>query len=180
VRISKSSGQLKGNDLAITGIVIPVAPFALGALILGFMILTSSWTHHTPAHVICGSKLSNLGKALLIYANDYDDKFPTPSKWCDLLIENGEVTHDTFRCKSVRKGPCNYAMNKNVERKKIADFIPDMVLLFETYPGWNQVGGPEILTTDNHKGKGCNVLFMDTHVEFIKTADLHRLKWTAE
>jgi len=70
-------------------------------------------------------------------------------------------------------------MNKNIEKLGTAA-PPDMVLLFETYPGWNQVGGPEILTTDNHQGDGCNVLFVDSHVEFIKTEYLNDLKWTAE
>ena len=42
---------------------------------------------------------------------------------------------------------------------------------------WNQVGGPEILTTENHKGKGCNVLFADGFVRFVKTKNLGKLKW---
>ena len=33
----------------------------------------------------------------------------------------------------------------------------DMVLLFQTKAGWNQHGGPELLTFDNHDPKdGCN------------------------
>lgn len=70
-------------------------------------------------------------------------------------------------------------MNKNME--KLGTKAPsNMVLLFESYPGWNQSGGPEILTTDNHHGEGCNVLFNDLHVEFVKTEDINDLKWTAE
>ncbi|HUS72429.1 MAG TPA: hypothetical protein VMY06_05120 [Sedimentisphaerales bacterium] len=42
---------------------------------------------------------------------------------------------------------------------------------------WNQVGGPEILTTSHNRGRGCNVAFVDTHVKFVKTADLAKLKW---
>jgi prepilin-type processing-associated H-X9-DG protein len=45
---------------------------------------------------------------------------------------------------------------------------------------WNQFGGSELLTTDNHKGEGCNVLFNDLHVEFIKTERLGELKWDVE
>jgi prepilin-type processing-associated H-X9-DG protein len=55
--------------------------------------------------------------------------------------------------------------------------LPNVVLLFETHPGWNQVGGSEILTTENHRGDGCNVLFVDSHVEFVKTQALSRLRW---
>jgi len=49
--------------------------------------------------------------------------------------------------------------------------------LFESKPGWNQHGGPELLNPDNHNGKGCNVLFNDAHVEFVKTEDFNDLKW---
>jgi prepilin-type processing-associated H-X9-DG protein len=52
-----------------------------------------------------------------------------------------------------------------------------MVCLFETYPGWNQVGGSEILTTTYHNDNGCNVVFLDGHVTFVLKKDLHKLKW---
>ena len=42
---------------------------------------------------------------------------------------------------------------------------------------WNQVGGPEILTTENHKGEGCNIGFADGHCSFVKTGDLDTLRW---
>ncbi len=45
---------------------------------------------------------------------------------------------------------------------------------------WNQVGGPELLTTENHEGKGCWVLFNDWHAEFVKAERLAELKWGAE
>ena len=70
-------------------------------------------------------------------------------------------------------------MNKNLEKLDLRS-PPNMVLLFETHPGWNQSGGPEILTTDNHNGEGCNVLFLDNHAEFVRTEDLNKLRWTVE
>ena len=42
---------------------------------------------------------------------------------------------------------------------------------------WNQVGGPELLTTEHHKGEGCTILFGDGHVKFIKAEELKDLKW---
>ena len=42
---------------------------------------------------------------------------------------------------------------------------------------WNQAGGPEILTTQNHNGKGCNVVFADLSIKFITPHELDKLKW---
>jgi hypothetical protein len=53
-----------------------------------------------------------------------------------------------------------------------------MVLLFETKAGWNQHGGPELFTFDNHDPKGGCVLLNDGTVKFIRTKEeLHQLRW---
>jgi|GEM_PF-1102549 len=44
---------------------------------------------------------------------------------------------------------------------------------------WNQVCGPERIDVSAHKN-GCNILFGDMHVEFVKTQDLPSLRWVAE
>ncbi|MFB0552918.1 MAG: hypothetical protein ACETWQ_06330 [Phycisphaerae bacterium] len=45
---------------------------------------------------------------------------------------------------------------------------------------WNQVGGPELLTMENHKGEGCNVVFGDWHVEYMRAERIGELKWDTE
>ena len=57
---------------------------------------------------------------------------------------------------------------------------PDMVLLFETKGGWNRPAGPETANTGNCRPDGCNVLFNDGSVTFVKTKDLGKLKWKVE
>lgn len=178
VRIQKSSGQLTGSGLAIAGIIIgPVWLPVMGCLI-GILIPTLSNVKKLSYQTTCAINMSNLGKAMLIYANDYEQKFPTSEHWCDLLLFHADAEFSMFCCKGSPGGPCNYAINKNVEELGTSS-PPDMVLLFETNrPGWCQDGGPEILTTNHHNGEGCNILFVDGHVEFVRTKDLNRLKWT--
>jgi len=67
-------------------------------------------------------------------------------------------------------------MNPNCEPNSPTD----MVLLFETKGSWNQFGGPEILTLENHKGEVCCVLFNDGQVEFVRAERLGQLKWVVE
>jgi len=168
-RIHRSKGRLNGIGHAIAGTHI--------SFLIGFLFITSIPRIMSIApRMVCGSNMSALGRAMLIYADDFDGKLPTPSKWCDLLIEHGNVTKEQFKCPGSYKGPCNYAMNKNIEKMGL-NGPPDMVLLFETYPGWNRVGSSEILTTANHRGEGCNVLFMDFHIYYEKIQDLQKLQW---
>ncbi len=177
VKISQSKGQLKGIGLAVTGIALPVVLLPLVPCLMGILFPALARTRQLALRVHCAANMSTIGKAMLIYANDFDDKFPISSKWCDLLIEHADVTPSTFRCKGAHEGPCNYAINKNIENFNSGNAPHDMVAFFETKPGWNQVGGPELLSTENHQGEGCNVLFIDNHVLFIKTKDLKNLKW---
>ena len=156
--------------------------FAVSGMLLGLVFLPF-WVWHLPSNPFtarkrCAANLRALGRAMLIYAGDYDEQWPTADKWCDLLIESKGSTERNFKCPANKKKRCSYAINPNASKR--SNFHPRLVLLFETETGWNQFGGPELLTTDNHNGKGCNVLFNDNSVEFVKTQELAQLKWKAE
>ena len=175
VKIEKSGGRLKGKGLAIAGIAAPaaLAPFAL---LMGILMPALFRVRCLAQRIVCNTNLKQISVTMQLYAQDNDDNYPTASKWCDLLIENYDIDKKTFRCLSTSEGPCNYAMNPNCA----PDSPGDVVLLFESRAGWNQSGGPELLTIENHQGDGCNVLFNDGHVNFIKSEDVNDLKWTTE
>ena len=68
----------------------------------------------------------------------------------------------------------DYAMNPHCRK----DSPGDMVFLFESKPGWNQHGGPELFTFDNHDPKGGCVLLNDGTMKFIRTKEeLNQLRW---
>ena len=178
-KIRKGNGRIADRVSATLGIVMAGISFTFL-----FVCLIVTPAKRPPPISICGSHLHRLGIVMRLYANDFDGKYPTSDKWCDLLVENYDERHyvdaKTFICKSALRGGdknrCHYAINPKAEPNS----PPDMVLLFETKGGWNQFGGPEILTTENHKGKGCNVLFNKGRVEFVKPERLGELKWEVE
>ena len=106
--------------------------------------------------------------------------YPTPSQWCDEIRLSYPVftVEDWWKklhvCPSAGEGKNHYAMNPLCK----PDSPGDMVLLFETKAGWNQQGGPELFTFDNHDPKGGCVLLNDGTVKFIRTTEeLHQLRW---
>jgi hypothetical protein len=182
IKIGISNGLLKGKAMAITGIVLPgvcLVMIAILGVLASILMPALSRIKSQSYQIVCGANMKGLGMAMLVYASDYDEKYPTPEKWCDLLIENADVLEKSLICKGDKVGPSSYAMNKNICMLG-PKAPPQMVLLFESMPGWNLVGGPEYLNTGNHNGDGCNILFNDMHVEFVKTDDLNDLAWTPE
>jgi len=119
--------------------------------------------------------LKALGTGMSIYMDEHGGAYPPADKWCDVLIElvSRDASGDIFKCPTGGKGRCDYAMNSRVDRWS----APNVVLLFESTGGWNLAGGPELLTTKHHKDMGCSVLFVDGHVEFVKTGLIPRLRW---
>jgi hypothetical protein len=76
VRIEKSGGRLTGRGFAIAGIVVPSVSLPLIALLMGIMMPALARTRQLAFRMVCGTNLSGIGKAMLIYANDYEDELP--------------------------------------------------------------------------------------------------------
>jgi len=136
---------------------------------------------HPPVHghVACMANLRQLGLCLIVYSDDNEGQYPSPERWCDVLIAHWHADRDLKKhlcCPQAEMGPCNYAMNPAADPCS----APDVVLLFESKPGWNQFGGAELLTTDNHKGQGCSVSFVDGTVRFVKADEIDGLRWKDE
>ena len=142
--------------------------------------------------VQCAANLRNLWHRFLLYSKaeemfqkDSTRKhkmvYPLQTEWCDAMtlaypsagmpVRNIMAPHV---CPSTADGKNHYALNPNCK----PDSPADMVLLFETKAGWNQHGGPELFTFDNHDPKGGCVLLNDGTVKFIRTKEeLRKLRW---
>jgi hypothetical protein len=83
--IGLSGGRLTGPIFPLAGILTP-------AILLGLSLLFALPTipRSTAYRMVCGTNLSGMGKAMLIYANDYDDKLPragsTDSVWTGRVL----------------------------------------------------------------------------------------------
>ncbi|MHC4574169.1 MAG: hypothetical protein ACYS76_08565 [Planctomycetota bacterium] len=176
VVIRKNKQRLKGTSLAVAATLVGVAAAIL------IIVAIKTMPRCTAIRLVSGTDLKGLGLALSAYARDYDGRYPPADKWCDVLIRGYKVPPDIFVWDQSDAviGESSYAMNKSVAGRKPSELPGDVVVLFETKGGWNQSGGPEILSTENHKGKGCNILFNDGSVRFVKTGQLDALKWKVE
>jgi len=107
--------------------------------------------------------------------------YPAASRWCDEVVDalrnkgwHEKQVMEPFMCPARERGKSHYAMNPKCK----IDSPSDTVLLFETKAGWNQHGGPELFTFENHDPKGGSVLLNDGTVKFIRTEEeLKQLRW---
>ena len=152
---------------------------AIIALILSFVLPTLNTGHPHPPQRLCRIHLRQLDIGLLLY-HEENEVWIDKKSWCDLLEPYlGDGYRDVFLCPEDKTGPCSYAMNENIPAG--ANELPgDMVLLFESAPGWNQTGGADDVVTDRHKRPGANIAFADGHVKFVPAEDIPNLRWTVD
>lgn len=94
----------------------------------------------------CGTNMSSIGKVLLIYSNDYNDELPPD---LETLIRTVEMTPKGLIC------PATGLRESYVYRgaSLTTSAPPWMITVYEK--------------AGNHGGDGRNVLFLDSHVEWL-------------
>jgi hypothetical protein len=73
VIIEKSGGRLTGTNFSILGIIVPVLAFFWMSMLA---LPAFSGSRQLSTRMTCGRNLSDLGKAMIIYSNDYDNELP--------------------------------------------------------------------------------------------------------
>lgn len=87
VRIEKSGGRLTGKGFATVGIAASVVVF----FVIGITTPAFARAREISFRMVCNRNLSGIGKAMLIYSNDYDDEMPRAggrnSRWSNSIPE---------------------------------------------------------------------------------------------
>lgn len=125
----------------------------------------------------CPRNLQWLSYRLKEYITEHNDTLPYAENWSEELLGQDWRPCLTCPCDETADRMISYALNRNVAGMKQSELPKDVVILFETKAAKNPVGSEEIITANNHKGKGCVVLFADMHVEFIRAEDFNDLRW---
>jgi len=98
---------------------------------------------------LCGTVLSGMGKGMLIYANDHEDKWPPNLQ---TLVETVEYPRSDLICPAMRHKP-QYESYVYRGADTGGTSVEPMIIMVHDRTG-------------NHKG-GRNVLFVDSHVEWV-------------
>jgi len=178
VMIKASGGRVGGRRLALLGIIVPIVSAAA-------FLRTSPGTCCecvlvSPAQQ-CRSNIIQLAGEINKYRDGNEGRFPQAEKWCDILLEQTKPDESLFSCPHDEGARCSYSLNKYAAEAG-SDLPGDMVLLFESGPGWNQVGGPELFTAphESRRGSAGNVAFANGKARFVFEEDVDSLNWKGE
>ncbi len=174
VMIKASGGVLAGRRLALLGIIVPI--------VVTVAFVRSSPPSDEEQQVLpstqCIANIRQLADLLSEYRRDNDGRFPKAEKWCDILLEQTKTDESLFTCPLQKGARCSYSLNKYAAEAG-ADLPEDIVLLFESKPGWNQVGGPELFIAQHETRRGTAgcVVFANGKARFVFEDELDTLKW---
>jgi hypothetical protein len=143
-------------------------------------------------HVIdsarCRGNIFVLGKSIRAYCEKHNGEFPEASKWCDLLVNSvndipGFSKH-SFNYPPEQHSFYGFSFNKNIYTKKLNEVDPNVVLVFESEPGWNQFSGREMFTLNRTRHlfskRGGYVLLAEKNggqVKFVTRNEEKNLRW---
>jgi type II secretory pathway pseudopilin PulG len=178
VKISRSQGRLEGTAIAIAGIAVS-AVFIVMMPIMAAMLLPALARAKSKAQSVqCLNNVKQLNLAIIMYADDYQGKLPSPENWCDLVKPYLGGSDAAFKCGAQPNARCSYAFNASLAGRKISD-VPapaETILVFSSDDGWNQSGGEAVLEPHRHGNiftYGC----ADGHAEVRRQGVLSHLKW---
>ncbi len=179
--ITQSAGRLKGNGLAIAGIVISTVSLIMLLIAFLIAILTPALSHakHQARSAVSVNYTRQLCLATQLYCQDNDDKFPSPDNWPELLsnyIKDEKILNSPFDYHARRA--C--AMNDRLNGRKLTDIKnhAQTVLIFEAKFGSPPAGGPDLLPEVPRGKNGYVIGFVDSHIEFVQQERVDDLIWT--
>jgi hypothetical protein len=172
----------KTSRLAIAPFLLAILLITIGAFYIGGRNLNRLVYAPMEKMRACGDNMSQLRSALRDYASNNSGRLPTGSRWCDILREEMKVSQGTFICQTsnIQVGQSSYALNQNIAGMKLTEIPRDVVLLFESTPGWNQTGGPELIRSDNHivaQSERFNVILIRDRVVGYSKGYENELRW---
>ncbi|HAB15297.1 MAG TPA: DUF4190 domain-containing protein [Verrucomicrobiota bacterium] len=179
VRINNSEGRLKGQGLAITGIIVSGLMLLLVPVLAG-MLLPALAKAKAKAQIIASvNQVKQIGLAARIYETDHEGKFPLAANWNDTLRPLlGEDADKILRRPAARESSCGYGYNALVAGLLSSKVDPATVMFFELeFPRDNAVGGEELLRQPEGRGDRVVVGLADGSVVQLRAENLSELRW---
>ena len=148
-KIKKQPGLFKGRGLAIGGIITSSVLFFLSIILSVVLILMPALgkAREMAEEIMCASQLNGIGKAFMMYQNDFDGQNPPDLQ---ALVETVDVDASVLVCPCTddKEGEISY-IYRGADLDSSAP--GDMILAYDKH--------------ENHPNGSINILFAGIHVQ---------------
>lgn len=124
----------------------------------------------------CLSNMKQQGTAMMMYAQDYDERFPAePDKWIDAVYSYVKQEH-VFKCPSLRETEFGYAFYTRLAGKPSENLTnaATVEMIFESVDRRKNATGNKAKFSTRHDGLG-NIAFADGHGKALRRESLDAL-----
>jgi len=155
VKIGNQPARYGGKGMAIGGVCTGALSIVMVPVLISILLPSLSRARELSKRSVCAANMKGIGQALYIYAQDEPKgMFPEAgADWMGRLINAGNTTPKQFVCPST------------------ADTLGDCSYIY--VPGYGVNGDPKQIIVyepiENHGGEGGNILYLDGHVQFVKS-----------
>jgi hypothetical protein len=176
VKINDSRGTLRGGGIALAGIIISVIFMLLLPVEMLLPVLGAAKQRAEAIRSIANER--QLALAIRIYASDHANHFPPAANWCD-AIKSTMPARVFMRPGGNPSSECGYAFNAALGGMDVNKVDSHTVMIFESDGGWNANGGPELMVTRGHGGRGrlTGVAFADGSIQAELLSQVNTLVW---
>lgn len=180
-KIKKSAGAIRGQGLAIAGIILSalgVLMLALAPILVAILLPAIAAARDQARAVMCMSNLRQITTAAQAYAADMKNRLPPPDSWPEKLLPymgSEDVLNDPSETAAGRAVAMNAALD-DMHLDAVRD-AGRTVLFFACAPGAPPAGGPELLPPEPRYRGGHIIAFCDGHVERVPPEELGNLIW---
>lgn len=150
-------------------ITILIGVFVTLALIL--VVLFFPQSKDRPTSIICFSNMKDVGRALLMYAQDYDERLPSAETWMTATLPYTKY-RELYLCPEVKKADEKAVASDTMDTRlsgisleKIGALATRVVIYESTRTDWNAADPGQTFATRHHS-KG-NVCFLDGHAKLL-------------
>ena len=169
VQIGRSQGRLRGQGLAIAGIVISGLALLFIPIMAAMVFPIFMSSRGSARKAVCLSNVKNISLALQMYIADYDDRLPAADNWCGDL-EEYVYNYHVFICPVAGDLDSAYAYSSDLSGADLVSFADPVstVAIFESDLGWNASGLPQdILPSEPRHLGGDNYGYLDGHAQWV-------------
>lgn len=163
--------KYEGKGIAIAGTILSGVSFAFLSIFLAILFPVFAQAREKAKETICMTNQRYLSRAMLLYAEDHDQKLPSKNDWSDLILpycSDKKLFHCPSSTSKANGGAktTDYAYNMHCSQLKIVKVnMPSITpMIFDSKNSkWNQSGGDELVACRH--GNKTVMAFMDGHVE---------------